>query len=607
MEYDNLRPILEEILINYKTYKAEEAFYLIATSIFDDPLKKICYRLNPIPRVSSEIEINPGPPKPNSSTYIRTAVNIAGKEKEHLDFVPYDDSTNKAFYSTDLEVYKTNPFNQIHHQEEFILNKQLYEYLILCVIKVFSLREDWMKASSFLADQLGKNRRLMMQIFNETIEKYVNCEEEEKFKKQDFKNNFCQICLRYACATHFFDENFEAEGETVNENDAKIKEQYREDIVPMIDPEKWKVSWWSNLKNIEKTGKWFQHYRCTDKNQCSRTTIIYKKPILNYQKQLLKICLKKGLNNPCAISLFSQTPCLVTASYLSLYESKYVKPLALAKIPRKIFYSCLFDYHPLLVNVIETHCKCKSECSVRNKCPCLIGEISGSTVISRKCCEKYCLCSLDCKQRFLGCNCKYGKCDGKNCVCAANLRECDPELCLFCNCGISNRAEYHPKRKNRFLCLNMRNQSRIIKKTATGQSSIPGAGLGLFVIENCDAGEYITEYTGEIIGETESERRAAIYDYKHHSFIFSLSPDTRWAIDSTYYGSKMRYVNHKSHNEHNTFAQVWNVKGQVKILLFASEKIAAGQELFFDYGYDTKEIKYNWLQEYEKKFRNRKK
>lgn len=605
MEFDDFSPMLQEFLNNFKSFKQQETYYLIANNIFEEPYRKISYRLNLIPLVSSEIEVNPGPLKPNSQTYIRTAYNIAGKEKEHLDFVPFDEVQSRVFYSNDLEIYKTNPFNQVLHLEEFILNKQFYEYLILCIVKNFSFKEDWMKASCFLADQLGKSRRLMMQIFNETIQKFVNTDD-EIFKKQDFKNNFCQICLRYACATHFFDDSLDTEGEIINEIDGKIKEQYREDIMPMIDPENWKVSWWSNLKNIEKTGKWFQHFRCTDKSQCNRSTIKFQKPILNYQKQLLKILLKKGLNNSCAISLLTLTPCRVTASYLTLYESKYVKPLALAKIPRKVFYTCSFEYQPLLVNVIETHCKCKGECSIKNKCPCLVGEVHGNNVIARKCCEKYCLCSLDCKQRFLGCNCKYGRCDSKTCVCAVNLRECDPELCLFCNSGISSKAEFHPKKKNQFLCLNLRNQLRIIKKTATGQSSIQGAGFGLFVLENCEPGEYITEYTGEIIGESESERRAAIYDYKHHSFIFSLSPDTRWAIDSTYYGSKMRYVNHKSHKEHNAFAQVWGVKGQVKILLFASEKILAGQELFFDYGYDTKEIKYQWLQEYEKRFRNKK-
>jgi hypothetical protein len=567
---------------------------------------EIDYRLNPVPVVTSEIEVIPGPARAFSTTYVRTSVNIAAKEKDHLDFVPFDESQNKVYYSSDLEIYKTNPFNQSLHADEFTFNKQFNEFLVISLLKICPIREDWMKASALLADKLNKSKRLMMQVFNEAIEKYV-FNEKEIVKKQDFKNNFCQICLRYACATHFFEDSCDVETETATLVDSKIREQYKEDVISIIDPEYWKVSWWSNLKNVDKTGKWFQGYRCKDHLNCSRTTINFKKSILPYQEQLIKVFLKKGLSNPCAISLITQTQCKVTATYLTTFESKYTKPLPIAKLPRKIFYtSSVYESKLLLTNVIETHCKCKYECSIRNKCPCLTGDVSGSTVIARRCCEKYCLCSLNCKQRFLGCNCQYGKCDSKTCVCLINQRECDPELCIFCSSILCTKENFYPRKKNRFLCLNLKNQLRVIKRTATGQSLISGAGMGLFVLENCVEGEYITEYTGEIIGEAESERRAAVYDYRHHSFIFSLSPDTRWAIDSTYFGSKMRYVNHKSHDEHNTFTQVWLVKGQVKILLFAAEKLGVGQELFFDYGYDTKEIKYVWLQEYEKKFKGKK-
>ena len=48
------------------------------------------------------------------------------------------------------------------------------------------------------------------------------------------------------------------------------------------------------------------------------------------------------------------------------------------------------------------------------------------------------------------------------------------------------------------------------------------------------------------------------------------------------------------------------MNGNLKILLFAAEKIQQFHELFFDYGYDSKEIKYEWLQQYEKKFKKTK-
>ncbi|CAF1245391.1 unnamed protein product [Adineta steineri] len=66
--------------------------------------------------------------------------------------------------------------------------------------------------------------------------------------------------------------------------------------------------------------------------------------------------------------------------------------------------------------------------------PCTIDNPDCCCIKMGTFCEKFCNCSIDCPHRFPGCACR-GTCLFNNCLCSAEGRECDPDLCH--NCGAS--------------------------------------------------------------------------------------------------------------------------------------------------------------------------
>lgn len=279
-------------------------------------------------------------------------------------------------------------------------------------------------------------------------------------------------------------------------------------------------------------------------------------------KFIIKKCLKKGLKNPCSIALILNRPCSETMYLIkNSEEGIYNPPKASPKIPQKTYFSDKNEYTEILINVVGLQCACKDGCSVENDCPCLLGETNEKDeIINRKCCEKFCSCRTDCEYRFLGCNCQYGKCNTKSCVCFANSRECDPDLCRSC-CSAQAVKEkssltMHSRSSTLVLCQNVKVQVKYKKRTALSPSLIEGAGTGLILLEGASKDDFIIEYTGELINENETNRRASVYDYRQHSYIFSMYPDPSSSIDATYLGNKMRFVNHKSHDEENCYTKV---------------------------------------------------
>jgi len=258
-------------------------------------------------------------------------------------------------------------------------------------------------------------------------------------------------------------------------------------------------------------------------------------------------------------------------------------------------------------------------------------------------CEKFCNCSIDCPRRFPGCACK-GSCTFNSCLCSAEGRECDPDLCH--NCGASLffdqinpsikleseecqrkekilpsasirnvRSRTMPTRAQTFrscrsnelslykqnrransrasltlnqstnsptiTCANISLQRQLHKQILVAESDV--AGYGAFLGSPIAyPGDLIAEYTGEIISEEEADRRGRLYDKRACSYLFNL--DMQHCIDARQFGNKLRFANHSS--KANCVPKIKLVNGDYRIGIFAKEIIFQGDELFFEYMYD---------------------
>ena len=95
------------------------------------------------------------------------------------------------------------------------------------------------------------------------------------------------------------------------------------------------------------------------------------------------------------------------------------------------------------------------------------------------------------------------------------------------------------------------------------------SGLGLFAVESIKKGEFVIEYTGEVISNKEANRRGGKY-------LFETNKDRY--IDGKGRKNIARYINHSCAPN----CEVGIRRG--RILVFAKKDIKVGEELCYDYG-----------------------
>ncbi|CAI9716650.1 histone-lysine N-methyltransferase SETD2-like isoform X3 [Octopus vulgaris] len=112
-------------------------------------------------------------------------------------------------------------------------------------------------------------------------------------------------------------------------------------------------------------------------------------------------------------------------------------------------------------------------------------------------------------------------------------------------------------------------------------------GLGLMTLEDVLPHTFVMEYVGEVLDYKQFKNRTKQYakNGQEHYYFMSLNADE--VIDATYRGNKSRFINHSC--DPNCETQKWTVNGMLRIGFFTKTFISAGQEMTFDYQFESKQ------------------
>ncbi|XP_046637782.1 histone-lysine N-methyltransferase 2C-like isoform X5 [Daphnia pulicaria] len=111
-------------------------------------------------------------------------------------------------------------------------------------------------------------------------------------------------------------------------------------------------------------------------------------------------------------------------------------------------------------------------------------------------------------------------------------------------------------------------------------------GLGLYAARDIEKHTMVIEYIGEMIRAELAECREKRYEAANRG-IYMFRLDEQRVIDATLCGGLARYINHSCGP--NCVAEAVEVERDLRIIIFASRRIARGEELSYDYKFDIED------------------
>ncbi|KAG6597908.1 putative histone-lysine N-methyltransferase [Phytophthora cinnamomi] len=166
-------------------------------------------------------------------------------------------------------------------------------------------------------------------------------------------------------------------------------------------------------------------------------------------------------------------------------------------------------------------------------------------------------------------------------------KESEAEDVVYCGEGCYNRmlfiscSDETCSAPDPSMCSNRAIKRRELKSVRV--EYIPGPGFGLIANEKINAGEFIIEYVGEVIDDSECERRLIQYRDNGEVNFYMMELEKNIVIDAKYRSNDSRFINHCC--DPNSVTQKWNVDGIQRIGIFARRNIAPNEEITIDYNF----------------------